>query len=99
MSAVLLAVFNEYEVADRVRTKLVGDGLPTDRVELTAACEPGRAALHPAPSPRGKLVQYFRTLLCDDDERPFVEAPTERIEGGAAAHAAHPPGLIATPGP
>ncbi len=40
MSAVLLAVFNEYGVADRVRTRLVGDGFPTDRVELTASCEP-----------------------------------------------------------
>jgi len=28
MSAVLLAVFNEYGVADRVRTRLVGDGFP-----------------------------------------------------------------------
>ena len=96
MSAVLLAVFNEYDVADRVRTKLVGDGFPTDRVELTASCEPGRAGLHPAPSPRGKFVQYFRTLLCEEDERPFVEALAERIEGGAAAIAVHPRGTIET---
>src|SRR6184192_4166376 len=96
MSAVLLAVFNEYDVADRVRTKLVGDGFPTDRVELTASCEPGRAGLHPAPSPRGKFVQYFRTLLCEEDERPFVEALAERIEGGAAAIAVHPRGMIET---
>jgi len=96
MSAVLLAVFNEYDVADRVRTKLVGDGFPTDRVELTASCEPGRAGLHPAPSLRGKFVQYFRTLLCEEDERPFVEALAERIEGGAAAIAVHPRGMIET---
>jgi len=55
MSAVLLAVFNEYGVADRVRTRLVGDGFPTDRVELTASCEPGRAGLHPAASARAKF--------------------------------------------
>jgi hypothetical protein len=74
----------------------VGDGFPTDRVELTATCEPGRAGLHPAPSPRGRLVQYFRTLLSKDDERPFVEALAERIEAGAAAIAVHPRGAIET---
>ncbi|TLY54071.1 MAG: hypothetical protein E6K50_04800, partial [Gammaproteobacteria bacterium] len=73
MSAVLLAVFNEYGVADRVRTRLVGDGFPTDRVELTASCEPGRAALHPAASARARFAQYFLTLLNEDEERPFVE--------------------------
>ena len=48
MSAVILAVFSEYGAADRVRTRLVSDGFPTDRVELTASSEPGRAGLHPA---------------------------------------------------
>src|SRR5438067_13872489 len=80
MSAVLLAVFNEYEVADRVRTKLVGDGFPTDRVELTASCEPGRAGLHPAASARARFAQYFLTLLTEDEERPFVELLVERVE-------------------
>lgn len=96
MSAVLLAVFNEYDVADRVRTRLVGDGFPTDRVELTASREPGRAGLHPAPSVRGKFIQYFGTLLSQDDERAFVEALAERIEAGAAAIAVHPRGAIET---
>ena len=36
MSAVLLAVFNDYETADRVRLELFRDGFPTDRVDLTA---------------------------------------------------------------
>jgi len=42
MSAVLLAVFGQYGDAERVRTQLVRDGFPTDRVELTSATEPGR---------------------------------------------------------
>ena len=96
MSAVLLAVFDEYGVADRVRTRLVGDGFPTDRVELTASCEPGRAGLHPAASARAKFVQYFRTLLSKDDERPFVELLAERVESGAATIAVHPRGAIET---
>src|SRR5256885_946848 len=96
MSAVLLAVFNEYGAAERVRTRLVGDGFPTDRVELTASCEPGRAGLHPAASARARFVQYFRTLLSEDDERPFVELLAERVEGGAATIAVHPRGAIET---
>ncbi|TLY75138.1 MAG: hypothetical protein E6K43_06215 [Gammaproteobacteria bacterium] len=96
MSAVLLAVFNEYGAAERVRTRLVGDGFPTDRVELTAACEPGRAGLHPAASARAKFAQYFGTLLSEDEERPFVELLAERVEGGAATIAVHPRGMIET---
>jgi len=96
MSAVLLAVFNEYGVADRVRTRLVGDGFPTDRVELTASCEPGRAGLHPAASARAKFAQYFHTLLSTDDERPFVELLAERVDGGAVTIAVHPRGAIET---
>jgi hypothetical protein len=96
MSAVLLAVFNEYGVADRVRTKLVGDGFPTDRVELTASCEPGRAGLHPATSARAKFLQYFHTLLSEDDEWAYVELLAARVEDGAVTIAVHPRGAIET---
>ena len=74
MSAVLLAVFNEYDAADRVRTRLVTDGFPTDRVELTSAAEQGRAGMHPAPAARDKYLQYFRTLLRRPEQRAFVDA-------------------------
>jgi hypothetical protein len=96
MSAVLLAVFNDYGLADRVRTKLVIDGFPTDRVELTASAEPGRAGMQPAGTARDRFVQYFRTLLGEEDERPFVEALARRVEDGAATVAVHPRGAIET---
>src|SRR5262250_1095470 len=96
MSAVILAVFNEYAAADRVRTRLVSDGFPTDRVELTATSEPGRAGLQPARSAHEKFVQYFSTLLSKEDERPFVEGLAKRIEGGAATVTVHPRGTIET---
>ena len=97
MSAVLLAVFGQYGDAERVRTRLVNDGFPTDRVELTAAGEPGRAGVQPAGSRRAKFVQYFRTLLSQDDEREFADALAERVEGGGAATiAVHPRGAIET---
>jgi hypothetical protein len=96
MSAVLLAVFNAYGPADRVRTRLVRDGFPTDRVELTSAAEPGRAGVLPAQTPQQKFVQYFRTLLRKENEQPFVELLAERVAGGAAAITVHPRGAIET---
>ena len=97
MSAVLLAVFNDRSVADRVRTRLVTDGFPTDRVELTSSVEPGRAGLHPAITARARFEQYFRTLLSKDDERSFADVLAQRVEGGSAATiAVHPRGAIET---
>jgi len=96
MSAVLLAVFNEYDLADRVRTRLVSDGFPTDRVELTSTHEPGRAGLEPAVTSRARFLQYFRTLMGEEDEQPFVEALVTRVEDGAVTVAVHPRGAIET---
>jgi hypothetical protein len=96
MSAVLLAVFNEHTVADRVRTELVKDGFPTDRVELTSARDPGQVKLEPAASRRAKYEQYFSTLLNGDRERPFVRSLVDRIDQGAAAVAVHPRGSVET---
>src|SRR2546427_3880805 len=96
MSAVLLAVFNDYETAERVRVTLVRDGFPTDRVELTAACELGRAGFEPADSLHGKCVQYFRTLLKGDDERQYPELLAQRVANGAATITVLPRGAIET---
>jgi hypothetical protein len=96
MSAVLLAVFKEYGAADRVRTRLVRDGFPTDRVELTASVEPGRAGVQPAGTTRARFTQYFRTLLSKQHEQPFVEVLADRVAGGAATITVHPRGAIET---
>jgi len=68
MSAVLLPrFFNEIQkFAERARHRARGgDGFPTDRVELTAACEPGpEAGLGPADfTARENSVQYYRVLF------------------------------------
>ncbi|MGH8139689.1 MAG: hypothetical protein ACREVV_16060 [Steroidobacteraceae bacterium] len=94
MSAVLLAVFNDYDAAERVRINLVRDGFPTDRVELTASREPGRAGLEPALSPHDRYVQYFRTLFGRGDEQLYVERLAQRVETGAATVTVHPRGSI-----
>ena len=96
MSAVLLAVFDDYEAADRVRLELFRDGFPTDRVDLTAVCDLGRAACEPAAQPLGKFVQYFGTLFKADGDRQYVAALAQRINGGAAAVTVHPRGMVET---
>ena len=96
MSAVLLAVFNDCETAERVRVMLVRDGFPTDRVELTAPGDLGRAGLQPADSPHGKCIQYFHTLLGGVGEEHYPEMLAKHIDNGAATVTVHPRGAIET---
>ncbi|MBV9695599.1 MAG: hypothetical protein JO005_01545 [Gammaproteobacteria bacterium] len=97
MSAVLLAVFNEFQQADQVRTHLVRDGFPTDRVELTARDDPGRAGEQPGASAEDRFRKYFCTLLSQPDERDFCQELAQRVQAGnAATIAVHPRGDIET---
>jgi hypothetical protein len=94
MSAVLLAVFDDYEAAERVLVGLVRDGFPTDRVELTCRHQPGRAGVQPAASLHDKLTQYFCTLFTAADERPYGQKLAQRVENGAVTVTVHPRGSI-----
>jgi hypothetical protein len=94
MSALLLAIFDEYKVAERVRIELVRDGFPTDRVELTAGCEPGRAGLVPADSPHRRFVQYFRVLFTFENERHYPEQLAKCVDDGDAIITVHPRGSM-----
>jgi hypothetical protein len=84
MSAVMLAVFSRFTDAEVVRTELVRDGFPTERVRLTARQE-GHAALATAGATRGQFLQYFGMLFDQHDERTFVQHLAERVAGGSIA--------------
>jgi len=92
MSAVLLAVFKGYESADQARMQLFLDGFPTDRVELTATREPGRAGLEPGESLRVKLAKYF-DVVCGGDHS-CAERLASLVDEGAATVTVHPRGGI-----
>jgi len=96
MSAVLLAIFNDYTSADQVRMELFQDGFPTDRIELTACCEPGRAGMQAEGSQHRQFVNYLRCLLTYDNEREFIEQFAGWLDAGAAAVAVHPRGPVET---
>ena len=96
MSALILAVFNDCDAAERVRVSLIRDGFPTDRVEVTACGELGRAGCEPARTPHEKCVQYFRTLLRNKGEEHYPEMLAERIDKGGATVTVQPRGAIET---
>ncbi len=63
MSAVLVAMFNDHATAEGVRIRLVKDGFPTDRVELTSCQELGQVKLVPREGVGEKLTEYFHKLF------------------------------------
>ena len=96
MSAVLAAVYDSHESAEQVRTHLVKDGFPTDRVELTSRQELGQAKLVPAADLDEKLTEYFRRLFPDSRGDVPVHQLQSAIRAGQAVIAVHPRGQIET---
>ncbi len=90
MAAVLIALYDTHETAERVRTRLVQDGFPTDRVKLLSRGEPGVVQGMPAGSQATKYHQYVRTLLSADVAH--ADRLADRIERGAAAVSVLPRG-------
>src|SRR5690348_5513387 len=94
MSAILAALFPSHEIADRVRTRLVEDGFPTDRVELASRKETGQAELVPAPSIEERLALHFRQLFPAEEEA--TQVLSRGVLEGRAVIAVHPRGDIET---
>ena len=99
MSAILVAVFNSHDSAVDVRTRLVQDGFPTDRVELTSGRKPGPAQLVPRQSLSDKLLEHFRKVLHstghprDEQSVRFLQ---QAVLEGKAVLAVQPRGEIET---
>jgi hypothetical protein len=96
MSAVLAALFSNHEVAVGVRTRLVTDGFPTDRVELTSRKEAQQAKLVPADSMAEKLILHFQQLFPAKEDADATRALCHGVTQGGAVIAVHPRGEIET---
>lgn len=94
MSASVAALFKDHATADQVRTALVSDGFPTDRVQLTSPSEPGPAALNPADTERDQLREFFAQIFPEADESENVRTFVDGVRKGNAAVVVHPRGDI-----
>jgi len=91
MTPVIVALFEDYGIADRVRTELVADGFPTDRVELTSLLETGQADAEPGDAFVARVSNYFHTLLDQDAEHNGeADELAQRVRGGSSAVTVHP---------
>ena len=91
MTPVIVALFEDYGIADRVRTELVADGFPTDRVELTSLLETGQADAEPGDAFVARVSNYFHTLLDQGAEHNGeADELAQRVRGGSSAVTVHP---------
>ena len=97
MSALVVALYDNHAAAERVRTRLVKEGFPTDRVQLTSSGEPGQAGVGGyADDLEVQLEQYFSALFDRMDELPNVHFFVDGVTQGHAALTVHPRGEIET---
>lgn len=90
MTPLMLALYDDYATAERVRTELVAAGFATDRVELTSRAEAGQADAEPGARTAERHANYFHTLLDQGAEPGVADAFTRSVTEGASAIAVHP---------
>ncbi len=90
MTPVMVALFDDFGTAQRARTELVGDGFPTDRVELTSRLETGQADAQPGPTYRNRIDQYFHVLFDQTGDQAVASAFAARVDAGNSAITVHP---------
>jgi len=96
MAAVIIAVARNHEVAQALRTTLVKEGFPTDRVALISPEEPGPVGLVPGTHRERRWHDYFRQLLDRADEADSVAELVSWLRRQAAVIAVQPRGGIET---
>lgn len=90
MTPVIVALYDDYGIADRVRTQLVADGFPTDRVEVTTREETGQADAEPGQKFSDRVANYFHTIFDQSDAQAQAEEFAARVVKGDSAVTVHP---------
>lgn len=91
MTPVIVALYDDFAVAQRVRTELVkAGGFPTDRVELTSKAESGQADAEPGDSYFRKVSNYFHALFDQTGNGASAEQFADRVRNGCSAVTVHP---------
>jgi hypothetical protein len=91
MTPVLVALYDDFAVAQRVRTELVKDGgFPTDRVELTSRAESGQADAEPGETYWRKVSNYFHVIFDQTGDDAYADQFAERVRNGSSAITVHP---------
>jgi hypothetical protein len=97
MSALVVALYDNHAAAERVWTRLVQEGFPTERVQLTSGDEHGQAAVVGLSAElEAQLEEYFSGLFDRMDELPNVHFFVDGVTQGHAALTVHPRGEIET---
>lgn len=92
MQDIIVALYDEHSSAAAVRTALVTDGFPTDRVEVTSPHEHRQVEKGPADDFGTNVKEYFRTLSADDGAARRLQRFADAVVDGASAVTVHPRG-------
>jgi hypothetical protein len=90
MTPVIVALFDDFGIAARVRTELVADGFPTDRVELTSKVESGQADAEPGESYWQRVSNYFHAIFDQTGNYSSADHFANRVRGGGSVITVHP---------
>ncbi|MEA3183089.1 MAG: hypothetical protein QOI59_6612 [Gammaproteobacteria bacterium] len=90
MTPVIVAIYDDFGVAERVRTELVADGFPTDRVELTSKAESGQADAEPGDTYWHKVSNYFHAIFDQTGNYASADQFADRVRNGGSAITVHP---------
>jgi hypothetical protein len=90
----MIALFPGYELARQIATQLVADGFASDRVDVTALRDLGRANAMPAVDAASKIDTYFASILSDLDDEAIATLLSSAVREGGATVTVHPRGDV-----
>src|SRR3569833_1429194 len=91
MTPVIVALYDDFAVAERVRTEQVKKGwYPTDRVELTSRAESGQADAEPGDSYYHKDSNYLHAIFDQSGHSASSDLFAVRVLNCSSAITVHP---------